>query len=253
MNRAPLAGHERIPLRGTAAGLALVLCLTAAFVSLCGTAAGPPAGGSPPAADTSAPSDPPAPPRRGAQMADKPTVEPARGRTVSKSAVDRFTQCYYYPAKDAHQGTLYPAAARLLDLVRQKMPLLAADVATMPSPPPPAPQAPPTPAPPPPPPEESWVRVMINSVVDDEQLAYSYAMGGSYPKAAEMYRRLLKDKPDDAHLRLLLALCERNMGDVQKAQTDLAEAARKNANLAPWNAWMTEIISLSSIPKETAP
>jgi len=179
---------------------------------------------------------------------------------------ESFLHAYYYPPDDRNQGRLYPAAADLLNAARRmpdKIRLGGAASAQKPA------EARQTPRKEPgveqpsnetggthtetgPQSPGRWVSVLNFPVVSEEKLAYAYYAARSYKEAANIYRRLRGQAPDDLHLLLMLALCERNVGNNEKAEELLSDVDQNNAEAQGWAGWMIRMMEISGNGEEDA-
>jgi TolA-binding protein len=85
--------------------------------------------------------------------------------------------------------------------------------------------------------------VVERPVVDDETLAHALYLSERYDKAAELYRRLHTESPDQTHLLLMLVLSERNAGNHARAAA-LLEELKSKSGASEWAQWMEEMTAL---------
>lgn len=164
---------------------------------------------------------------------------------------DRLLRVKYGALDDPHQGRLYEAAAGLLQAARG-LPAQV-DLGIVPSRSavqPPVPEADEPKATPPAVPPVATARqprlLQGTPVVGKEELAYTLFQAGSYADAATLYRDLRAQQPDDAHLLVMLLLCERNAGNAAEAAVLLEECRKAGPEAAEWANWLAALTKLNA-------
>ena len=176
------------------------------------------------------------------------SAEPA-DEGQAATAEERFLRAYYDPPHDPTAGRLYPSVLDLLDAVEELRKIGPARA--------PAPEGglegeatatadaasflvTPRGGTP-----EGWVAIVESFVAAQDKVAHAYFRGKSYDEAARMYRKLLEHKPENAHLRFMLGLCERNLGRLAESRDLLEGAVQKDKSIKEWADWLEEVTKLT--------
>lgn len=169
---------------------------------------------------------------------------------------DRLDAARWTPLSDGQSGRLYDAVGELLSAARALPPAIDLPVRPAPDEPPPPeprgdeePEAPPQPVAAPPP-GERWLTATERPVVPPEDLAHAHFLAGQCRQAAALYRALREERPDDRHLLLMLALCERNAGNAEGASALLAELEQAEDAAREWAEWLRAMSALNEEPTE---
>lgn len=175
----------------------------------------------------------------------------ARGgdATLAWSEADEaFVRAHYGCPDDIERGALYPTVIGLLEAARA----LPAEIMLFDYLEPPAPSRPggataggenPEGAGQTPEKDEKDDQVLVldTPAVGQERLAYSFYLAGQYDDAARAYRSAYETARDDTHLLALLALSERNAGNLKTARQLFTEL-QKSEDYAEWAAWMLDTL-----------
>jgi len=167
---------------------------------------------------------------------------PARSQADGQALPSRPTPLRLDMARplppDPGRGRLYPKAAELLQEARKlparlALPLLQGPPAPPESPPPQQPA----------PAQAAPRSVFKGPVVEPEKMACTYFQAGQYDAAAQVYRKLLEEDPDDAHCCVMLLLCLRNMGQTEGVD-ELLRVLAADQQASPWLQWLSELDTL---------
>ncbi|KPK66164.1 MAG: hypothetical protein AMK73_00725 [Planctomycetes bacterium SM23_32] len=180
---------------------------------------------------------------------------PARAER-EPTQLETLIEAYRRPLEDPHRGRLYEAVGELLRAARELPEAIdlgdVREAVPLPEPAPaadteePAAEEVVTPAPEPSQPgPKPWRAVLDRPVVGDEEMAHALFLAGSFGEAAQIYRRLREEDPEDPHLLRMLLLSERNAGDMVATAALLAELKAKDPGAAEWADWLATMIALA--------
>lgn len=91
-----------------------------------------------------------------------------------------------------------------------------------------------------------WKRVSTEQIVPSEKRAFLLLRAGRVKEARRLYRNLSRNRPEDSHLKVMLAACEARCGNRAEARCLLKTSTAGNKTLTPWIQWIEETDNLHS-------